>query len=395
MPSKKNIARFPTILAEYDKAVNGVIDPQVRELFLDVYGKDIYYYSPAGEFVSLITLIKAGLVDTWLPPCVSLKAIKATYPNPDLSTVCAATDTGIIYEYVGDGNWIPVSINALQLASEKNDGLMSIELYNAVREFMNGCKEVYIEKNEPIPAPFKRKNNYYYNIYRGQSSSLNEREWVDLEPVPSIPTTIDPNWPYDRMFLIVKDKNDEDNGKIYEEKDPLYHVVLSQSLVKEEKVPEGHSDVFFLLQPSKLVEVVIPTEYIAGSYEDDWPYFQGYYIDENKKRYKITDPGYIVVRDPTEVVQVPSLHGVSDVFYDVLKDARGIQIETVIPTPTKESAYPSNWPYANGFYTSKSGELMKIIDPGYIEVNSPSDVRKVDPECDVKDVFFDILKSTK
>ena len=94
VPSKKNLGRFPTILGDYNQAVKGLVDPEIRELFLDTIGKDIYYYSPAGEYVSLITLIRAGLVDTWLPPCVSFNAIKATYTNPDQCSVCAAVDTG-------------------------------------------------------------------------------------------------------------------------------------------------------------------------------------------------------------------------------------------------------------------------------------------------------------
>ena len=394
MPSKKNLGRFPTILGDYNEAIRGKVDPEIRELFLDTYGKDIYYYSPAGEFVSLITLIKAGLVDTWLPPCVSLNVIKATYPDPELSSVCAATDTGIIYEYVGNGNWVPISINALKIASENNDGLMSIELFNAVKEYMDGTKEVYIEKNQPIPIPAKRKRNYYYNILRGSSSSPSEKEWTQLNPVDSIEGAIRSDWPYDQMFLVVKDESDEDNGKIFEEIDPLYHIVQSSAQIKEETVPEGYSDVYFLIEPNVMVEVIEATEYIAGSYPDDWPYDAMFYIDGDNKRYKITDPGFILVRDATEVVEVEPQHGVTDVFYDVLMDARGIQVETLVPTPTKDSAYPDGWPYTEGFYTTESGEILKIINPGYIATENPDDVKKVDPEYEVNDVFYDVLKDT-
>lgn len=394
MPSKKNLGRFPTIIGDYNEATHGIIDPEIRELFLDTYGKDLYYYSHAGEYVSIISLIRAGLVDTWLPPCVSLDVIKATYPDPDLSTVCAATDTGIIYEYIGDGNWIPVSINALKIASEDNDGLISIELFNAIKEYMSGIKEIYIEKNQPVPIPPRRKKNYYYNIFKGMSPSLAEIEWVVLNPVDSIPGSIRDDWPYDQLFLIVKDQTDPDNGKIFEIIDPLYHIVTSQTQIKEEAIPDGYNALYYLIEPNVMVEVVELTKYIAGAYPDDWPYDNGFYLDSDNNRYRIIDPGYIMVRDSTEVVEVEPKCGVTDVFYDVLMDTKGIQIETVIPTPNKESAYPNGWPYNNGFYTNSSGELMKIINPGYIEVQNPDDVKKVDPQFEVNDVMYDVLKST-
>lgn len=395
MPSKKNLGRFPTILGDYNQAIHGLVDPEIRELFLDTVGKDIYYYSPAGEYVSLITLIRAGLVDTWLPPCVSYNAIKATYPDPALSTVCAATDTGIIYEYIGNGKWVPISINALKIASEKNDGLMSIELYNAVVEYMNGPKETYIEKNQPIPLPSKRKKNYYYNILKGTSASPAEKEWVQLDPVDSIEGAIRKDWPYDQLFDVVIDENDEDYGKIFEEIDPLYHIVMSQAQVREEEVPEGYSGVYFLLMPNVLVEVIEPSPYIQGAYPDDWPYGNGFYLDADKNRFKIIDPGYLMVEDPSQVVEVEPECGVTDVFYDVAMDTTGTIVETLVPTADREHAYAEGWPYGNGFYTNESGELVKIIDPGYIMVPAPSEVTPTDPEFGVKEVYFDVDKSDR
>lgn len=389
MPSKKNLGRFPTILGDYNQAVKGLVDPEIRELFLDTIGKDIYYYSPAGEYVSLITLIRAGLVDTWLPPCVSFNAIKATYTNPDQCSVCAAVDTGYIYEYVGN-EWIPISTNALKIASEKNDGLMSIELYNAVKEYMEGTKEVYIEKNQPVPIPSKRKNNYYYNILKGISPSPAEIEWVDLEPVDSIDGAIKKDWPYDQLFDVSIDPDDPDYGKIFEEVDPLYHIVVSQVQIKEEEVPDGYSGVFFLIQPAVIVEVVVPTDYIQGAYPDDWPYGNGFYIDSDGKRYKIIDPGYLMVPDPSEVKEVDPVCDVTDVYYDVAMDVTGIMVETLVPTPNKEFAYPDEWPYEKGFYTTDSGEILKITDPGYKVVPDKSEVKVTDPECDVKDVYYDV-----
>ena len=37
---------------------------------------------------------------------------------------------------------------------------------------------------------------------------------------------------------------------------------------------------------------------------------------------------------------------------------------------------------------------MKIINPGYIEVENPDDVKKVDPQFEVNDVFYNVLKDT-
>lgn len=394
MPSKKNLGRFPTILGDYNQAIHGKVDPEIRELFLDTVGRDIYYYSPAGEYVSLISLIRSGLVDTWLPPCVSLNAIKAAYPDPALSTVCAATDTGIIYEYVGNGNWVPISINALKIASEVNDGLMSIELYNAVVEYMNGPKEVYIEKNQPVPIPSKRKWNYYYNILKGISPSPAEIEWVEIKVIDSIESAIRKDWPYDQLFDVVIDEDDPDFGLIIEELDPLYHIVVSQTQVREEEVPEGYSGVFFMFQPMVNVEIIIPTDYITGSYPADWPYANGFYLDSDGNRYKIIDPGYLAVADPSEVKEVEPVCDVSDVFYDVIIETDGIMVETLIATPNRESAYPVDWPYANGFYTNDLGELVKIIDPGYLAVPDDSEVKPVEAECDVKNVYYDVDKST-
>ena len=391
MPSKKNLGRFPTILGDYNQAIHGLVDPEIRELFLDTIGKDIYYYSPAGEYVSLITLIRAGLVDTWLPPCVSFNAIKATYPDPALSTVCAATDTGIIYEYTGNGKWVPISINALKIASEKNDGLMSIELYNAVVEYMNGPKETYIEKNQPIPLPSKRKKNYYYNIFKGMSPSPAEIEWVQLDPIDSI--TDKPDWPYDRLFDVPIDPSDEDYGKKFEEIDPLYHIVMSQVQVMEEEVPAGYSGVYFLLMPNTMVEVIVPSTYIQGAYPDDWPYGNGFYLDADGNRFKIIDPGYMVVPDSSQVVEVEPTCDVTDVFYDVNMDTTGITVETLVPTTSMEYAYVDGWPYTKGFYHDDKEGLIKIIDPGYIVVGAPSEVEPTDPEYGVKNIFYDVDKS--
>ena len=117
-------------------------------------------------------------------------------------------------------------------------------------------------------------------------------------------------------------------------------------------------------------------------------------MDDDGNRYKIVDPGYIMVKDPTDVVEVKPECGVFDVFYDVSMENGGVQIETIVPTPTKESAYPDGWPYSAEFYEDESDGLMKIINPGYIEVENPDDVKKTDPQFEVNDVFYNVLKDT-
>ena len=202
------------------------------------------------------------------------------------------------------------------------------------------------------------------------------------------------NWPYDRLFLVSKDETDEDYGTVLEEIDPLYHIVRSAAQIKEEPVPDGYSAIYFLIGRNVLVEVIEPTDVIAGAYPDKWPYDNGFYLDDDGNRYKIVDPGYIMVKDPTDVVEVKPECGVFDVFYDVSMENGGVQIETIVPTPTKESAYPDGWPYSTEFYEDESDGLMKIINPGYIEVENPDDVKKVDPQFEVNDVFYNVLKDT-
>ena len=107
-----------------------------------------------------------------------IEAIKKKYPNPDRSAVCAALDTGILYEYIGDGNWIPISINAIPLASHDNDGLMSSKNYDQLMDCYGRTNIIFFDLNEAYLVTNKIgcyawKNNEYKATHFLSLSNLN------------------------------------------------------------------------------------------------------------------------------------------------------------------------------------------------------------------------------
>ena len=316
---KKRLGRWPVVFADYQDALDGKIKPVPKEVFLDYQGKDAYFYDPAGFYVSIISLIRAGLIDTWMPPCVSYEAILTTYPDAPLGSVCVAVDTGIMYEYVGNGKWVPASINGLPLASYDVDGLMSAKEYAKLQDCYNRTKIILLDYNQQAPLPKNREPNALYEITTGMIAELHEKDFQELIPVDE--KVIKPDWAYEQLWDV-----DLDSGQLYEINDPLYLAVRSADQVKPVEVPEGYSDVLYLV-PSNLIETLNEVQLTYKAYPEDWPYDKTIDTDADGKTYSVTDPGYKTVSSDSEVVEVEPEAGVSTVYYNILKDADTVRDE--------------------------------------------------------------------
>lgn len=318
---KKRLGRWPVVFADYQDALDGTIKPVPKEVFLDYQNKDAYFYDPAGFYVSIISLIKAGLVDTWLPPCVSYEAILTTYPEAPLGSVCVAVDTGIMYEYIGNGKWVPSSINGLPLASYTVDGLMSAKEYAKLQECYNRTNIIILDYNQPAPLPKNRASNTLYEITTGMIAELHEKDFQELIPVDN--KVVKPNWPYEQLWDV-----DLDTGQLYWINDPLYLAVRSTDQVKPVEVPKGYSDVLYLV-PYNLIETLNEVQLTYKAYPEDWPYDKTIDKAADGKLYSCTDPGYKTVSSDDDVVKVKPEAGVSTVYYNVLKDADMVRDEGV------------------------------------------------------------------
>jgi hypothetical protein len=288
MPSKKSLGRWPVIFADYQDAINGNIKPIPRELFLDYQGKDAYFYAPTGEYISIIKLIRSGIIQSWLPPCLTLEVIKSTYPDPDLSSVCAAIDTGIIYEYVGNGAWIPISANSIPLASAKNDGLMSSTNYIQLQDCYARTNIIFVDLNGEVPLPYKRPNNTIYEICKEVCVDPNEVIWDYLELIDSVEGAIKDPWDWDQLFDF-----DLETGEIYEIVDGLHKIIISEMLINPDLViPEGYSYAHYLYSPDYLIEYLEDKTFVEGAYDDSWEFEKLYDYNENHEVVIVTNIGY-------------------------------------------------------------------------------------------------------
>lgn len=193
MPSKKEIARWPVVICDYSKAAgaNASITPVQHEMFVDYENIDLLYWEEGmGTYISFMDAIKGLLV--WKNPEANYNEIINKYgPKTDSSgkitappamTVVGAIDTGIIYCYIGNGTWIPISINAIDLAKPDNndpgtdnksdygknggeDGFMSA-YYCTMLEYATKTKK--LGSSYPPSSPRK---NFYYDRTLGEFST--------------------------------------------------------------------------------------------------------------------------------------------------------------------------------------------------------------------------------
>ena len=181
MPTKKNIGRWPVVLADYADAVNSRIDPVHKELFMDYTNKDMMFYDAVnGAYVSFIDLVRSGMVNIWKEPCINYETMLATYPEPDLMTIVPVIDTGIIYMYVGNGKWIPISANGISLASEDTNGLMSSKNYTSLQELLKCCRIRRYNINEQVPIPKDREKNVLYSICTDVVPDPADIRWIQV-----------------------------------------------------------------------------------------------------------------------------------------------------------------------------------------------------------------------
>jgi hypothetical protein len=319
MPMKKSLGRWPVVFADYSDAVNGKINPIPREVFLDYQGKDAYFYSPTGEYVSIIGLIKAGMVDTYLPPCVSFEVIKATYPDPDLSSICAALDTGIIYEYVGNGAWIPISANSISLASSTTNGLMSAKNYDQLQDCANRYNIIFVDLNGDVPLPYKRPDKTIYEICMSISVDPNEVIYDALTDIDSVESAIRDPWDYDQLFDF-----DLETGEIFEITDGLYKIIASDMLIDPDiVVPDGYMYVHFMYAPANLNETLDDTKHTANAYDDTWEFERFYDYNSNNELSIVTNVGYTIIFDKKDLGSMNDRvgkNGIESVYYMATPD---------------------------------------------------------------------------
>jgi hypothetical protein len=106
-------------------------------------------------------------------------------------------------------------------------------------------------------------------------------------------------------------------------------IVKSESQVKAVEVPEGYSNVYYLVPSGKIVEDLEEVEFTYNAYPSDWPYDKLFDVDKDGKTYIITDPGYLTVSSDADVVPVEPQAGVSAVYYQIPKDAETIRDEGI------------------------------------------------------------------
>lgn len=310
----KDFGHFPTVFADYKDAMSGKIKPYPREVFLDYEGKDALFYDPSGKYISIIALIKSGMIDAWLPPCSSLEAIKVTYPNADISAVCAASDTGILYEHIGNGNWIPITINALQLASSKNDGLMSSTNYNQLIDCYGRTNIVFIDLDGYVPTPNNRTPNTIYEITKEVCSDSNDIIWDMISPIESIESAIKDDWDWDQLFDV-----DPETGKVYEIEDALHKIVASEMLVDTSiQVPAGYSEVHFMYTLGNIIENTV-----NGEYSSNWEFDRLHDYDANGNSYVIYNIGYKIISNKNEIGSMSDRvgkNGIEAVYYMMTKE---------------------------------------------------------------------------
>jgi hypothetical protein len=291
MPEKKSLGRWPVIFADYEDAVNGKIKPIPRELFLDYNGKDAYFYSPTGEYVSIISLIRSGIIQSWLPPCVSYNVMVATYPDPDLSSVCAVIDTGIIYEYVGNGAWIPISANSIPLASSTTNGLMSSTNYTQLQDCYNRTNIVFVDLNGYVPLPYKRAKNTIYEICKEVCVDPNEIIYDYLELIDSVEGAIKHPWDWDQLFDF-----DLESGEIWEITDGLHKIVTSDMLIDPDLViPDGYMYAHYMYPLDYLIENLEDAIFAENAYSDDWKFTRFYDFNEKNEVSIVTNIGYDMI----------------------------------------------------------------------------------------------------
>lgn len=290
MPTKKNIGRWPVVLADYSEAVNSRVDPVHKELFMDYANKDMMFYDAnTGSYVSFINMIRDGMVDIWKNPVLNYDILISTYPDPDLMTIVPVIDTGIVYMYIGNGNWVPITANSIPLADETTNGLMSFTNFNNLKKLMEYCKIKRYDLGEPVPLPKDREENVLYSICTEVVADPNEVRWVQLDTEVK---------EYEDGFMRLNFVNPDTGEVDYQIKDPAFIYASSQSQVKPIEITNPDlSTVLYMVQP---YTIKVNLEIIENNLVDpklDWKYNRYICKGTDGQLYDLVDPAFASLDD--------------------------------------------------------------------------------------------------
>lgn len=241
MPTKKNVGRWPVVFADYIEAKRGNIDPVNKEVFMNYAGKDLMFYDGInGTYVSFVDMICSNMVNIWKDPCLTYNDMIAAHPEPDLMTTVPVIDSGIIYTYMGNGKWIPISVNALKTANSTRDGLLAKSDYDKLIASWKSTKWAFYMQGDKVPIPYHRDQNTMYAICTGTSAGPYNVLYWDFDENYD-PIDEDSSTRYTRLFAVNSD------GTIDSEiVDPGFIVTYSQ----ENIVPvedDNLSSIYYLL----------------------------------------------------------------------------------------------------------------------------------------------------
>lgn len=306
MPTKKNIGRWPVVLADYIEAINGRVDPVHKELFMDYTNKDMMFYDAnTGKYVSFVSMIRDGMVDIWKDPCVSYSEMLSKYPDPDIMTIVPVIDTGIVYMYIGNGKWVPITANSIPLADEDTDGLMSSKNFTRLVELWNCSRIKRFDIGETVPLPKDREVNVLYSVCTDVIADPNEVRWVQLDT--EVKT-------YDDGYMRLLMVNPDTGAVDYQIKDPAFIYAISQSQIKPIEITNPElSAVLYMIQPDYLIITLETIEDNLIDPKPDWSYNRYITKGSDGQLYDLVDPAFV----PLEKYALGSVtdENFSDVYY--------------------------------------------------------------------------------
>ena len=378
MPTRKNIGRWPVVLADYADAINSRIDPVHKELFMDYANKDMMFYDAInGAYVSFIELIRSGMVDVWKEPCINYETMIATYPEPDLMTIVPVIDTGIIYMYIGSGKWIPISANSIPLANENTNGLMSSKNYNNLQDLLKCCRIRRYNLNEQVPVPKERKKNVLYSICTDVVPDPADIRWMQVNTEEK---------EYDDGYMRLLMINPETGELDYQVQDPVFEYVRSLAQIKPVEITSKYAT--SLLYMIQVDTTIFELEKIEDNLIDPkpyWKYNRYIYVDDaDGQMYDIVDPAFVNLRKYALGSVVDE--NFSEIFYvretsDVSKFTMQILLGNIIPNR-------EGYEYERVLFEDSEGQLYEVVDPAF------ADTEKYSVGTVLDDNFSDIYYQT-
>lgn len=355
MPTKKNIGRWPVVLADYADAVNSRIDPVHKELLMDYSNKDMMFYDAVnGAYVSFIDLVRSGMVNIWKEPCINYETMLATYPEPDLMTIVPVIDSGIIYMYVGNGKWLPISANGIPLANEETNGLMSSKNYKNLQDLLQSCRIRRYNINEQVPIPKDRQKNVLYSICTDVVPDPADIRWVQVNTEEK---------EYDDGYMRLLMINPETGELDYQMQDPVFEYVRSQSQIKPVEITSPYATA--LLYMIKTDTTIFELDKIENNLIDpkpDWKYNRYIYVDDaDGQMYDIVDPAFVNLRkNPLGSITDDNF---SDIFYvketsDVARFTFQRLLGNIIPDKP-------DYEYERTLFEDSDGKLYEVVDPAF------------------------------